>query len=68
MEFTIETRHEGLTCSRCGRTFDLVSTTGPVTICRACANWIFIIHGLGLTPFVPPKREATVVWKSIYSR
>ena len=68
MDFTIETLHEGLTCSRCGMVFDLVSTVGPATICNACANWIFIIHGLGLTPFVPPKREATVTWKSIYSR
>jgi len=57
----------GLTCSRCGRVFDLVSTTGPVTICDTCANFIFIICTLGLTPVVHTKRKVTV-WNSLYAR
>ena len=59
--------HKGLTCSRCGRVFDLLSTTGPVTMCGTCANWIFIICTLGLTPVVSPKRKVTA-WNSLYSR
>jgi rRNA maturation endonuclease Nob1 len=63
----IKVTHKGLTCSRCGRVFDLVSTTGPVTICDTCANYIFIICTLGLTPVTQTRREVTV-WTSIYSR
>jgi hypothetical protein len=59
--------YEDLTCSRCGRVFDLTSTTGTVTICNTCANYIFIVCTLGLTPVMHSTREVTV-WSSLYSR
>ena len=63
----VKVTFKDLTCSRCGRVFDLVSTTGPVTICDTCATYIFLVCTLGLTPNVPPKRKVTV-WTSLYSR